>query len=148
MFDYLSNTMSDSTFLRQFAEYRDQGRYNPQEEMIEEVWCRLLRPTKYSSVQVSELLKGRAMAVIYMLHVETNTSTQHKRPPLENVAQNGFFRVSYKERERCKRFTKWIPCPCDDDCGKSWNFVNDGGLYNDQGNTEKCRVAKLLLAGS
>lgn len=137
-------TRLDTVFLHQFVQYRNPGKYRPPKATIEHVWSRTLRHQTYSSAEQSELPKGMAMAVIYMLHVETNAATESERPPFEQFLRNGFQRLPERtERERCKRFDKWVPCVCEGKCNTRWNFVNDDGLCSEEGNQRACRIIKL-----
>lgn len=54
--------------------------------------------------------------------------------------------VDPDRREMLKRFAKWVPCQCD--CGRDWNFVNEVGLSRGGDNRRDCDMIKLFETGS
>jgi calcium-independent phospholipase A2-gamma len=57
-------------------------------------------------------------------------------------------RIDMDEREMLMRFAKWVPCRCNEKCGKEWNFINDVGLFRGGSADQKCGVEKYLQKGS
>lgn len=136
----------DSTFLKLFQDYRDPIKHDPSEKKIKEIWTRLLPRDKYKDGE-SRLPRAMAMAVIYMLHVETNNSTRNDRPQLNDKDSDGYARFDHNRREKLKRFCKWTPCQCAMSCRMAWNFVDDVGICNHAENVEVCQVARMIGIG-
>jgi calcium-independent phospholipase A2-gamma len=71
------------------------------------------------------------MAVLYMLHIETSLDVSRKE-------------VDTGQREKLKRFSKWVPCQCRQPCGREWNFVNEIGLSRGGDDHTKCDFPGLI----
>ncbi|KAH6723597.1 acyl transferase/acyl hydrolase/lysophospholipase [Leptodontidium sp. MPI-SDFR-AT-0119] len=106
-----------------------------------ETWRRLLGPAQRSGPDVLGTAHPKAfvMAVLYMLHVEHSFGSMKPKLP------DGEIGVEKDKREALKRFTKWVPCKCQELCRNEWNFANEVGLS--RGNDEKCRITKFLAQG-
>ncbi|PVH79912.1 FabD/lysophospholipase-like protein [Cadophora sp. DSE1049] len=106
-----------------------------------ETWRRLLGPAQRSGPDILGTAHPKAfvMAVLYMLHVEHSFSSMKPKLP------DGEIGVDKDRREALKRFTKWVPCKCQELCGNEWNFANDVGLP--RGNDDKCKIMKFLAQG-
>lgn len=81
------------------------------------------------------------MAVLYMLHIESCLDVPKPRREDKSIG------VDADRREALKRFAKWVPCQCNQACGREWNFVSEIGLCRG-GNGSECRVVKLFERAS
>jgi calcium-independent phospholipase A2-gamma len=93
---------------------------------------RLLHNT--SSYRTSVHRKPFVMATLYMLHIETSVLDVSKMVAIDRI-----------RREHLKRFSKWVKCLCDAQCGREWNFVNEVGLSRERGDGRgECELVKLF----
>jgi hypothetical protein len=76
------------------------------------------------------------MATLYMLHIEIALNSSG--PP----------DIDADQRESLKRFAKWVPCKCKNNCDKAWNFVNEVGLSRGGSAEQQCGVERYLESGS
>jgi len=104
---------------------------------VEHIWRRLLSQNT-QSIQETWHPKGLAMAVLYMLHIE---SYSDERPRDENNIPGA---VSHRRRKLLKLYGNWVMCQCEWGCGKQWSFSNDVGLWRVGGAKRKCVSVKLL----
>jgi len=121
-------TFSVSTFLHQFNSNRPSPRF------IEKIWSRTLT-RKQPNIHVSSHNQHLTMATLYMLHIETASNSSG--PP----------DIDQDQRESLKRFAKWVPCKCKNNCDKEWNFVNEVGLSKGGNAKQKCGVERYLESG-
>ena len=77
------------------------------------------------------------MATLYMLHIEMHLSIK----PFDEDKVGGA--ISKTRRELLEKFGNWVPCQCREDCGLTWNFANDMGLYRGERRI-KCAMMKLF----
>ncbi|KAF1993615.1 phospholipase [Amniculicola lignicola CBS 123094] len=101
----------------------------PSPEKVVETWMRLLHDN--SDVRHSIHRKPFVMATLYMLHIESCLNI-----PKIDVDKN--------RREILKRFSKWVECKCEGDCGRQWNFVNEIGLSRGSNGRGKCDLLDLF----
>jgi hypothetical protein len=52
--------------------------------------------------------------------------------------------INMDQRETLKYFSKWVPCQCDGNCGRVWNFVNEIGLSRGGNGSGECGLLKLF----
>lgn len=112
-----------SSFLGQFNPNKD-----PSSSTVAKTWSRLLRSRH--DVKNSIHRKPFVLATLYMLHIESRLSVPDMR-------------VDSERREALKRFAKWVPCQCDENCEREWNFANDLGLWRGD-RSRVCKVARLF----
>jgi calcium-independent phospholipase A2-gamma len=85
-----------------------------------------------SDVRNSIHRKPFVMATLYMLHIESCVDVSK----MVNIDRN--------RRELLKRFSKWVKCLCNGQCGREWNFVNDIGLSRERHRRGDCDLLKLF----
>lgn len=102
---------------------------SPTRKHVAQAWSRLLRDKRDLSRSIHR--KPFVMAVLYMLHIETRLELSKRE-------------VDIEEREKLKRFAKWVPCQCRQHCGREWNFVNEIGLSRGGDNDVKCDFPRLM----
>lgn len=112
------------SFLNQFG-----PNPSPSPSHITETWSRLLRDKR--NMRESTHHKPFVMAVLYMLHIETILELSRKE-------------VDADQREKLKRFDKWVPCQCRQLCCRQWNFVNEIGLSKGGDDGIKCDFPGLI----
>jgi hypothetical protein len=116
---------TDAAFVDQFGTSAP-----PSPNQVTQTWARLLRDK--SNVEKSVHRKPFVMAVLYMLHIETQ------------VEVSKMTRIAPNTREILKRFNKWVPCKCEKNCDREWNFVNEIGISKGGNGREECDVQKLF----
>ncbi|USP81106.1 hypothetical protein yc1106_08380 [Curvularia clavata] len=112
------------SFCKQFGTERA-----PSKIHVAEAWSRLLRDKRDLNESIHR--KPFVMAVLYMLHIETKLELSAKK-------------VDNDEREKLKRFAKWVPCQCRQLCNREWNFVNEIGLSRGGDENIKCDFPGLI----
>ncbi|KAI8934854.1 hypothetical protein NX059_008532 [Plenodomus lindquistii] len=130
IYDECTKTNDKVTLKSFFLQFGAANRPTPRE--VAEVWSRLLRDR--SDIRNSSHRKPFVMATLYMLHIETNLQI----PKMVDVDPD--------RRETLKRFSKWVPCQCN--CGRQWNFVNETGLSRSGDERRECELIKLFDCSS
>ena len=115
---------------------------SPAPVLIEEIWRRLLPDRSASLSETLPHPKGFVIAILYMLHIESNYG--YRKPKGRDSRNARIVVLSEQRRELCKSFGYWAPCQCGNECGKRWNFANNEGLSSGVNAVRGCGVANAI----